>query len=567
MLEKEVRNVFEELSAERKELQAQKKLPKWFTTMGWKAFSSKYLQEKTYEAQIERICKAVVKFAPKREQYYLQRRWKELFMHNHAYLSTPALANTGTDLGLPVSCAGSTIGDSVYDFYNKNTEAAILSKTGHGTSSLLGMRPRGAPYKDGKNKASGALPVIKNFVQMTKDVSQGTRRGAWAGYVDIEHGDFDEICDYVKANPDGANIGWNLTDSFKEKLERGDKEAVRRWKKAILHRMIPGRGYMLFIDKVNRARPEAYKKNNLDVKASNLCSEITLHSDEDHTFSCVLSGMVAETYDSWKGTDAVYCMTVFLDCLVSYYLEQGDGVRGLESIMRATRKGRALGLGLTGLHSLFQKKGFAFGDLQSTWLNKEIAEYIQTEAKKASQHLAKELGEPEWCKGTGMRNTHLTAYAPNVTSALIFGSWSEGISPWYGNVFPESGAAGGMNRINPYFIEVLKKHGKYNEEVLEKVLKDKGSVRSLDFLSEEEKLVLRTAFEIPQEDVLRLASDRQQHNCQAQSLNLHFSSDAKEEYVGKIHSMAYNDPNILSLYYVRTESGVQTADGCTSCAS
>lgn len=562
-------NEFEKLSAERKKLQSDGLLPKWFTTLGYQMFKQKYQYAETFELQVDSIINALKPYCYTKAAYYAK-RWKELIMDNHIYLSTPELANTGNPAGgMSVSCAGSVIGNSIHDFYDKQVEAAMLSKNGFGTSSdLSAIVPRGTKIKEG-GTANGVLPVFKDFVQLSKDVSQGsTRRGAWAGYLDIEHGDFEELATYVQHNPDGANVGWIIRDSFIDKLESGDEEAIKRFQLSQYVKMVSGRGYYLFIDKVNRARPQMYKDHNLDVKASQLCIEIMLHSDVDHTFTCVIGGMVARTYDEWKNTDAVQCRTVMLDCMVGLFLDQAKNKKGFERAIRATEKGRAIGVGLTGLHTLFQSKSLPFGSFEAHQLNTEISKHIADESLKASQWMAKEWGEPEWCKGYGVRNTHRTAYAPNTSSSLLFGSDSQGRNPWLGNVYNEDGAAGGLFRVNPLFIDLLKKYDKYNDEVINQVLDDAGSCRSLDFLSDHEKDVFKTFYEIDMNDVLRLASGTQKHNCQGQSLNLAFDADEDEGYIAKIHQKAFLDENVHSLYYIRSQAGVSASRGtCSACES
>lgn len=303
------------------------------------------------------------------------------------------------------------------------------------------------------------------------------------------------------------------------------------------------------------------------------CTEITLHADEDHTYSCVLSGMVCSTYDEWKYTDAVYCMTIFLDCLVSLFLDEAKGVKGLEKTIRGTEKSRALGLGLSGFHSYLQKNLIPFESLEAHMRNNQIFSVLASESNRASKWMAERWGEPEWCKGHGIRNTHTLACAPNVTSSLIFGSESQGITPWYGNAYEEGSAAGSLFRINPEFVEVLKKHDKYNDEVIDDVYHSNGSCQHLDFLSPLEKEVFKTFFEINQEAQLRLCSGRQiqmdkYHQGQAQSINLAFAADEDPAYIAKVHQIAFEDENIKSLYYIRSKAGVLASKGvCVSCES
>ena len=259
------------------------------------------------------------------------------------------------------NCSGGFIRDSVFSFYDAQKEAAVLSKNGFGTSGYLGgIRSRGSKISGIKGSASGALPVFKDFVQMSRDISQGSqRRGAWAGYIEIDHGDFFEIVNYIMKNPDDANIGWNISDAFIARLEAGDKKAIERYQKAMKLKMITGKGYFQFIDKVNRQNPQMYKDLGLTVKASNLCNEIQLFSDDNHTFSCVLSSMNASKYDEWKDTNAVFTATCFLDCVNQDLIEIGKNIPGMEKVVRFAQKSRALGLGMLGFHTYLQEIGRA----------------------------------------------------------------------------------------------------------------------------------------------------------------------------------------------------------------
>ena len=313
------------------------------------------------------------------------------------------------------------------------------------------------------------------------------------------------------------------------------------------------------------------KKRNMGVFGGLLagnCVEIALHADEEHTYTCVIGGLVASQYRKWEHTDSVYCQTVFLDCLVSLFLDEAKDIKGLDKAINGTKKGRAIGVGLTGLHSLFQKENLPFGNFQAHMLSTEIAIKLKEDSLEASQWMAKEWGEPEWCKGYGVRNTHRTAYAPNVTSSLIFRSESQGINPWYGNAYIEGSAAGGMLRINPAFVDLLKKYGKYNDEMIQYVVQNQGSCLGLDFLTDHEKEVFKTAFEIAQEDIINMASARQRHNCQGQSLNNFFDADEKEEYISSITQKILEDEYLTGAYYQRGKAGVQASTGgCSNCES
>lgn len=238
------------------------------------------------------------------------------------------------------------------------------------------------------------------------------RRGAFAGYIDIEHKDFYEIADLIQHEPDDLNIGWIVKDKFIKKLQNGDKEANNRFKKAMKSKLLTGKGYFFFVDKVNRNRPKMYKDKNLDVKASNLCCEVFLHSSEEYSFSCVLSAMNLYWYDDWKDTTAVFDATVFLDCVAEEFITLAENIKGLEKTVDFTRKGRALGLGVCGFHTYLQEKRWPFEGLEAHTWNNQVFKHIRTEADNASKWMATVMGEPEWCAGYGVRNTHLMALMP-----------------------------------------------------------------------------------------------------------------------------------------------------------
>jgi len=455
----------------------------------------------------------------------------------------------------------------VFDFYMTQAESAQLTKNGFGTSAdLSSIRARGTPISTGGN-ASGVLPVLKDYVQLSRDVSQGNnRRGAWAGYLDIEHGDFWEVADYLFNNPDDLNIGWILKDSFFERLNAGDDEMHKRWHRALKIRMVTGKGYLLKLDTMNRQRPQMYKDLGLTVKASNLCTEIALFSDAEHTFTCVLSSMNLSKWDEWKDTDAVYVATVFLDCVAQDFIERGRKISGLERAVRFTEKGRALGLGVLGFHSLLQKKSIPMGDFEAHTLNNLIFKHLHDESLRASQWMAKEWGEPEWCKGYGVRNTHRTAQAPTMSTSIICGGNSQGIEPTVANAYNQNSSVGEIKRVNPQLVELMKERGVYNDPTIKRLVDKLGSVQDEDWLTDHEKKVYLTAYEMNQSDLIRLAGARQRYLCQGQSLNLFFASDEEESYVAKIHQEAMINPQINCLYYLRSMSNVRASKGeCTAC--
>lgn len=561
-------SIYDELSNERKELQEQGKLPKWTTTIAWQMLKEKNLSPEYPDlaSVYTRIAKHAAKYTPNPAEW--QPKFFELLWNGWLAASTPVLSNMGTGFGCPVSCSGGYIEDSVYGFYGAQQEAAVLSKNGFGTSGYLGaIRHRGAKINGVKGGASGVLPVFKDFVQMSRDISQGSqRRGAWAGYLEIDHPDFYEIVNYISKNPDDANIGWNVTDKFIERLDNGDNQAISRYQAALKLKMITGKGYFFFVDRVNALNPQMYKDKGLDVKASNLCTEITLHSSEDYTFSCVLSSMNCSLYDEWKDTDAVFNATVFLDCVNQDLIEIGKNEPGMEKVVAFAEASRALGLGLLGFHTYLQDNLIPFESIDAYYKNIEIFQHLNNETKRASEWMAKEWGEPEWCVGYGIRNSHRIAIAPNLSSALICGSVSQGIEPIYKNAYVQNTAAGKMDRVNPSLLKVMKEKNVYSDAVVKDIISNNGSVQHVDWLTDDEKAVFKTAFEIDQKQIVRLASARQRYIDQAQSINFFFSADEDEAYISEVHKLAFKDPWIKSLYYVRSENGVNvTKEACIAC--
>lgn len=566
---------YKKLSQERKELQAKGLLPDWYITPGYQMFVSRYEYDtkgRSVLGQFERIAATAAKhlahIGKEQEGYhwFVNLLWKGWLSP-----STPVLANMGTTRGMPVSCAANVVEDSIDGFYSALRECAILSKLGFGTASYLGdIRARGSKIADG-NKASGILPVLKDFVTMTRNVSQGgVRRGAWAGYIPIEHGDFDEIVDYISSEPDDVNIGWCVSDEFITSLNNKEVEATRRFQRSMKLKMVTGRGYFFFTDKVNRHVPEMYKKHGLTVKCSQLCQEITLFSDKDHTYSCVLSSMNLATYDEWKDTDAVFWATVFLDCVCEEFLTKARSISGLEKIVRCTEKGRALGLGVCGLHTYMQDHSIVFESLDAQFKMCEMFELMQKESNRASQWMAVELGEPEWCEGFGVRNTHTMTCPPTKSTSLLMAGVSEGVSPNPSSTYTQQTASGEIDRINGSLVTVMKAKGKFNYDEIDKIVDDGGSVQNVDWLDDHEKAVFRTAFEMNQNVLLRYAALRNKFVDQWQSVNLFIAADSPEEVVAELHEDAFNNEQIEGLYYIVTRSGYShqskiNTEACESC--
>ena len=561
---------FERLSTERKASVLIGDTPDWYTTQGFMMFSRKYTEGRgeTVRVRMSTIASRLAETLQYKEGFntsVVTNKFFNLMWSGKLAPSTPVMSNVGTDKGHPVSCSGGMIGDSISNFYSSARENALLSKFGYGTSSYLGgIRPRGTTISTG-GTADGAVPVFDTMVDVANKVSQGSsRRGSWAGYLEVDHDDFYELAGYVQKHPADANVGWIFTDAFTERLKARDKDAIERFNRVMYLRARTGKGYIWKSDVANRLSPQAIKNSGITIKASNLCSEIALPEDEWHTFSCVLSSINLVKWESITEDD-VFWMMLFLDCVVSLMLEQSDDVQGLENIRRFTRKARALGLGTLGFHSFLQSKGLPFDSLQAQVWNKKIFSQLNEWGFKANKKLGKMLGEPDWCKGLGLRNATMFAIAPNTSSALLCGGVSQGIEPVVANAFNQGTAAGEMTRMNPYFVELAKSKGKFSLELMDDIATNwNGSVQHLDWLTAEEKLVYRTAYEIDQMSLVKMAAVRQPYIDQGQSLNLFFDTD--EHYIARVTKEALLNPNIKALYYQRSLRGVKASNGeCVAC--
>ena len=560
---------FERLSKERKSLQRKGHLPEWYSTQGWQMFKEKYAVEGEHAVigRHRKIAQTLSKHMKGREAEWEKKFFNEMW-DGILSPSSPALANTGTNRGMMVACSGQVVGDNVPSFYDGLKETALLSKHGFGTSANFShIRPRGSLISTG-GKANGAVEVINDYFEAVAKISQGgSRRGSIGAYLDIEHGDWDEACDSLAHDHNGKNYGWIIKDSFIEKLRNDDPEANRKWVKAVYTKLITGKGYIFKVDEANRHRPQMYKDWNLFIEASNLCSEIMLHSSEMLTYSCILASLNLLHWDKIKQRESVFIGTVFLDCLCEEFIQKSEGVPGLEKVREFTKKGRAIGLGIMGFHTYLQSKGIPYIGLEAQFLSTKIAKHLNDESLRASQWLAQEYGEPEWCKGYGVRNTHRTAYAPTKTTSLLMGGVSESWFPDPGMVFDAGSSVGELRRIPQIFYEKMKEKGVYNEDTVTDIINHLGSVQHVDWLEDDEKLVFLNAYEMDQRILLRHASLRQPYTCQGQSLNFYVPEDGSEDLIAELMTLVLLDPNILSQYYIYSRSGVVVMDECISCAA
>ena len=506
----------------------------------------------------------------------------EYIWNNWLGLATPVLANMGTDRGLPISCFGIDVADSIHDIGSKNLEMMMLAKHGGGVGIGVNMlRPSGSPISNSNGTTDGVVPFCKIYDSTILATSQGNvRRGAASVNLNIEHGDFWDWIEIREPKGDVNRQSLNLhqavivSDKFMRKLEDGDEEARKRWSKVIQKRKATGEPYIMYRGNVNKQNPEPYKHNGLKVYMTNICSEITLHTDESHSFVCCLSSLNLAKYDEWKDTDVVYYSTFFLDGVLEEFIQKAKNLKGFENSVRSAEKGRALGLGVLGWHTYLQQRGVPFEGLQAQLETRKIFSHIKMESDRASRDMARIYGEPLWCRGFGVRNTHLRAIAPTVSNSKLSGNVSAGIEPWAANVFTEQSAKGTFIRKNPTLERLLKKIGANTKEVWDQILADGGSVQEVAALepwfyqrgklvhqdeldamidSVPVKDVFKTFKEINQLDLVIQAGLRQQYIDQAVSLNLAFPSEATPKWINQVHMEAWRQ-GVKTLYYMRTES-------------
>lgn len=493
-------------------------------------------------------------------------RFFEYIWNGWLCLASPVLSNTGLDRGLPISCFGIDVADSIVDIGTKNLEMMLLAKHGGGVGIGVNMiRPAGAKIT-GNGTSDGVVPFCKIYDSTILATNQGSvRRGAASVNINIDHDDFEEWLEIREPKGDINRQSLNLHqcavigDKFMRKLEQGDARARARWSKLLRKRKSTGEPYILFKGNTNKANPEAYKENALKVHMTNICSEIVLHTDESHSFVCCLSSLNLAKYDEWKNTNIIYDAIWFLDGVLEEFIQKAKYRKGFENSVRSAEKGRALGLGVLGWHTYLQQNGYAFEGLPAQFQTRRIFSQIKIESERASRALAEIYGEPLWCRGTGMRNTHLRAIAPTVSNSKLAGNISPGIEPWAANVFTEQTAKGTFIRKNPTLVKVLRRFKLNNENIWNKILKDGGSVqgvKELDGLEINEtpvKEIFKTFKEINQLELVRQAGIRQQYIDQSVSLNLAFPSEATPKWLNQVHMEAWKQ-GIKTLYYMRTES-------------
>jgi ribonucleoside-diphosphate reductase alpha chain len=489
-------------------------------------------------------------------------------------LSSPVWANYGLARGLPVSCFGSYIDDTMESILYGHAENGMLMKSGGGTSGYFGaVRHRGAPIKN-NGESNGAVHFMRMFDTLADVVSQGSvRRGFFSSYLPIEHPDADEFLDIGgEGNPiQRLTTGITVTTEFLNKVKAGDSEARKLWAKVLQRRSEVGYPYILFTDNINNNKPEVYKDNNLKIHASNMCSEIALPSTNDETFTCVLSSINLLHWDEIKDNDAIEVLTYFLDTVVTEFVNKTEGSEYYKRANRFAKRHRALGLGVLGWHSYLQSNMMSFEGRLAAKKNLEIAKILKEKTYKASAELARMFGEPELLKGYGRRNTTLMAIAPTKSSSTILGQVSQSVEPEFSNYYVKDLAKTKMTVKNPYLHKLLQEIGKDTDDVWESIRKADGSVQHLDILTQDQREVFKTFAEINPEAIITQASVRQDYIDQAQSINLMIPSDTPVKEINALYLKAH-DLGVKTLYYQYGMSQAQALsrkkvmlEGCASC--
>jgi ribonucleoside-diphosphate reductase alpha chain len=513
------------------------------------------VKDETPEQRIADIANAAKQFLG--EEYY--NKFIE-YMHNGYYsLSSPLWSNYGRERGLPISCFGSYIPDTMEGILEKAAEVGMMTKGGGGTSGYFGdIRGRGASISSG-GVSTGAVHFMEIYDTLMHVVSQGNvRRGSFAAYLPVDHPDIEE---FLKIKSEGnpiqdISIGVCVSDEWMKSMLEGDKQKRKVWGDIIKKRFESGYPYVFFSDNANNNAPQVYKDKGMKILHSNLCSEIFLPNKQDESFVCNLASMNLEQWDEWKSTDAVQVMIHFLDAVMTEFIDKTENDKYMQAPRNFAINHRALGLGVLGWHSLLQKKNIAFESMDAKFLNVEVWKFIRSESDKATCDLAQKFGEAPLLKGYGRRNTTTLAVAPTTSSSFILGQVSPSVEPLNSNYYVRDLAKGKFTFKNPYLISLLKNKNKDTDDVWRDILIHGGSVQHLDFLSQEEKDTFKTFGEISQKEIIIQASQRQKYIDQGQSLNLMIPPNTKPKEVNELMITAW-ELGIKSLYYQRSANPAQ----------
>ena len=496
--------------------------------------------------------------------------------------ATPVLTNAGSKRGMPISCFLNYVGDSRTGLTSHYTENAWLASVGGGIGGYWGHVRSDGTLTSGGSQSSGTIPFLHVVDSEILAFSQGkTRRGSYAAYMDISHPEIIEFLDMRK--PSGGDIhrkclnlhhGVNIPDSFMELIDNCIKDptyddswnlidphtkqivrtvsAKELWQRILEHRVATGEPYMCFIDTINNDLPQTLKDKQLKVHHSNLCTEITLPTNEQRTAVCCLSSVNLEKFDEWKDdTQFIADLVRFLDNTLQHFIDNAP-----EELARAkfsAHQERSIGLGAMGFHAYLQHKGVPFESAMAKGINLKMFKKIKEEAVAESKNLAVERGEAPDMKGTGMRHAHLLAIAPNASSSIICGTTSPSIEPYRANAYVQKTMSGSFMVKNKYLEKLLESKGLNTEKTWQSIIARRGSVLHLDELTDYEKDTFKTAIELNQQWIIEHAADRQEFICQAQSVNVFVPADVNIKELHEIHMLAWKR-KLKTLYYCRSEA-------------
>ena len=487
-------------------------------------------------------------------------KFYEYMSRGYYSLASPVWANFGLERGLPISCFGSHMEDNMESILYTHAEVGEMTKLGGGTSGYFGeLRPRGAPITD-NGKSNGSYSFTELFDTAINVVSQGeTRRGQFAGYIDVEHDDLEEWLN-IKTEGDPVQdiyYGVIIGDDWFQDMVDGDEEKRAKWAKIIETRINIGVPYIIFRDNMNEGKPQVYKDKDYQINASNLCTEIALPASKDESFVCCLSSMNALHYDEWKDTDAVETLTYFLDAVMEEFIQKARGTKFMERAVQFAERHRAVGIGILGWHSYLQSNMIPFDSMEAMKRNGDLARTIKQKSYAASEELAEKFGEPEVLEGYGRRNTTTMAVAPTKSSSVILGQVSPSVEPLKANYFVRDGAKLKSTQKNRFLEAILQERGEDTRETWDSIASKDGSVQHLDCLTDGEKEVFKTFSEIPQMSIINQAAQRQKYIDQAQSINI--SLDPSEVSIKDINQLyiAAWEKGVKRLYYQNSVNAAQ----------
>jgi ribonucleoside-diphosphate reductase alpha chain len=540
--------------------------PSWMTMEGLKTLQRQHLQSnesprQMYQRIVDTLSNRLNTYY-KDNLDYIKNKWYEYLWKGWLCPATPILSNLGTKKGFNISCFVERVDDSIDGIYQKLHEMAMLTKYGGGCGITFDkIRGKHEPISNG-GFSEGIIPFIKAYDSGILAASQGsTRRGAASINLPIGHKDIEEFINIRRPSGDvnrqclNINHCVTIDDYFMKSLLEGDESNRALWSKVITTRMETGQPYIMYYHNVHNQRTNDMVKRDLKINGTNICTEILNFHDKDHTVVCCISSINASKYNEWKeDKEFLELCYLFLDTNLSEFIENAKGKKGFEAAVNFSIKSRAIGLGILGWHTLLQQNMIPFNSLQARNYIRIIGQRLKDESDKYNQKWGAILGNPEWCDNH--RNNVTRAIAPTTTNSLISGGVSQGIEPIVANVFIQKSAKGTFIRINDSFEKLIQ--SKYSDKIndnfwLEIGTTYKGSVQHLDFLTNDEKEVFLTAYEINQLELIKSAAIWQKYIDQGISLNLFFPQDVDAKWLNKCHITAWEE-GIKTLYYVRTES-------------